>query len=71
MAAQGPADPSAVVGYLCIAWLACTPSLSEQLEQARAAGAPVLEMPIVDPEHLAGLLWAMHRTKGQREAIYP
>jgi hypothetical protein len=28
-------------------------------------------MPTVDPDHLAGLLWTMHHTKGQREAIYP
>ena len=40
-------------------------------EQARAAGEPVWEMPTVDPEYLADLLWTMHTTKGQREAIYP
>ena len=42
-----------------------------EMEKAKAAGDPVWEMPIVDPEHLAGMLWAMHETKGQREAIYP
>ncbi len=42
-----------------------------ELEKARAAGEPVWEMPVVDPEHLAGLLWTMHSTKGQPEARYP
>jgi short-subunit dehydrogenase len=42
-----------------------------ELEQAKAAGEPVWEMPTVDPEQLAGLLWTMHATKGQREVIYP
>jgi hypothetical protein len=42
-----------------------------EMEKAKAAGDPVWEMPTVDPEHLAGLLWTMHGTKGQREAIYP
>jgi hypothetical protein len=28
-------------------------------------------MPTVDPAHLADLLWNMHTTKGQPEAIYP
>jgi hypothetical protein len=41
------------------------------MEKAKAAGDPVWEMPAVDPEHLAGLLWTMHGTKGQREVIYP
>ena len=42
-----------------------------ELEKAEAAGDPVWEMPTVDPGHLAGLLWTMHGTKGQREVIYP
>ena len=41
------------------------------MEKAKAAGNPVWEMPTVDPEHLAGLLWTMHSTKEQREVIYP
>jgi hypothetical protein len=41
------------------------------MEQAKAAGNRVLEMPIVDPEDLADLLWRMHSTKGQPEVIYP
>jgi hypothetical protein len=42
-----------------------------EMEKAKAAGDPVWEMPTVDPEHLAGLLWTMHGAKGQREVIYP
>jgi short-subunit dehydrogenase len=41
------------------------------MEKAKAAGDRVWEMPTVDPEHLADLLWTMHRTKGPEEAIYP
>lgn len=42
-----------------------------EMEKGRAAGDPVWEMPAVDPDHLVGLLWTMHGTKGQREAVYP
>jgi hypothetical protein len=42
-----------------------------KLEQAKAAGGPVWEMPTVDPEQLAELLWTMHGTRRQREAVYP
>jgi hypothetical protein len=40
-------------------------------EQARAAGEPAWEMPTVDPERLADLLWTMHSAKGPRETVYP
>jgi short-subunit dehydrogenase len=42
-----------------------------ELEQARAAGARVWEMPTADPDHLADLLWNMHSTKHQAEVCYP
>ena len=42
-----------------------------ELERAKAAGEPVWEMPTVDPDHLADLLWTMHDTKGEPEAVYP
>lgn len=42
-----------------------------QREAARAAGTLVPDMPEVDPDHLAGLLWHMHTTKGPPEATYP
>ena len=37
----------------------------------RAAGASVPDMPEVDPDDLADLLWTMHSTKSQPEATYP
>jgi short-subunit dehydrogenase len=42
-----------------------------QREAARAAGTPVPDMPEVDPDDLAGLLWTMHNTKSQPEVTYP
>ena len=59
------------VGMLYIGAAIRNSAFHAELEQARAAGDPVWEMPVVDPGHLAGLLWAMHRTKGEREARYP
>jgi short-subunit dehydrogenase len=41
-----------------------------EMEKAKAAGDPVWEMPTADPAHLADLLWTMHSTKDQPEAIY-
>jgi short-subunit dehydrogenase len=43
----------------------------ERREAARAAGTPVPDMPEVDPDDLADLLWTMHSTKSQPEATYP
>jgi short-subunit dehydrogenase len=43
----------------------------ERREAERAAGTPVPDMPEVDPDDLAGLLWTMHSTKSQPEATYP
>jgi short-subunit dehydrogenase len=59
------------VGMLYIGAAIRDSAFHAEMEEARAAGAPVWEMPTVDPEHLAGLLWTMHATKGPREAIYP
>ncbi len=42
-----------------------------QREAARAAGAPVPDLPTVDPAHLADLLWTMHQNRGPAEAAYP
>jgi short-subunit dehydrogenase len=42
-----------------------------QMEQAKAAGADVPDLPSVAPTHLADLLWTMHATKDQAEATYP
>jgi short-subunit dehydrogenase len=59
------------VGMLYIGAAIRDSAFHAELEQAKAAGDPAWEMPVVDPGQLAGLLWTMHRTKGQREAIYP
>jgi short-subunit dehydrogenase len=59
------------VGMLYIGAAIKNSAFHTEMEKAKAAGEPVWEMPIVDPEHLAELLWTMHRTKEPREAIYP
>jgi short-subunit dehydrogenase len=59
------------VGMLYIGAAIRDSAFHAELETAKAAGHPVWEMPVVDPEQLAGLLWTMHSAKGQREAIYP
>jgi short-subunit dehydrogenase len=59
------------VGMLYIGAAIKNSAFHAEMEKAKAAGDPVWEMPTVDPEHLAGLLWTMHATKGQQEAIYP
>jgi short-subunit dehydrogenase len=59
------------VGMLYIGAAIENSAFHAELEKAKAAGEPVWEMPTVDPEHLADLLWTMHGTKAQREAIYP
>jgi len=41
------------------------------LQAAKAAGHPVPDLPVVDPAHLADLLWTMHHTTRQPEATYP
>ena len=43
----------------------------ERRKAERAAGTPVPDMPEVDPDDLADLLWTMHSTKSQPEATYP
>jgi short-subunit dehydrogenase len=59
------------VGMLYIGAAIRDSAFHVELEKAKAAGDPVWEMPVVDPDHLAGLLWTMHGAKSQREAIYP
>jgi short-subunit dehydrogenase len=59
------------VGMLYVGAAIRNSAFHAEMEKAKAAGDPVWEMPVVDPAHLAGLLWTMHSTKGQREVIYP
>jgi short-subunit dehydrogenase len=65
------ADKGVYVGMLYIGAAINNSAFHTELEQAKAAGEPVWEMPTIDPEHLAGLLWTMQATKGQPEVIYP
>lgn len=65
------ADKGVYVGMLYIGAAIKNSAFHAEMEQGKATGDWVWEMPTVDPEHLAGLLWTMHATKGQPEAIYP
>jgi len=65
------AEKGVYVGMLYIGAAIKNSAFHAEMEKAKAAGDPVWDMPTVDPEHLAGLLWTMHGTRGQREAIYP
>lgn len=42
-----------------------------QQEAARAAGQPVIDLPVVDPAHLADLLWDMQAAREAHEVTYP
>ncbi len=65
------AEKGVYVGMLYIGAAIENSAFHVELEKARAAGDPIWEMPTVDPDHLADLLWTMHREKGQREVVYP
>jgi short-subunit dehydrogenase len=59
------------VGMLYIGAAVRNSAFHAEMERAKAAGDPFREMPAVDPEQLAGLLWTMHGAKGPPEAAYP
>jgi short-subunit dehydrogenase len=65
------ADKGVYVGALYIGAAIEHSPFHAQREAARAAGASVPEMPTVDPQHLADVLWTMHSTRSQPEATYP
>jgi len=65
------ASQGVYVGMLYIGAAIRNSAFHTDLEKAKAAGDPVWEMPVVEPDHLADLLWTMHAAKGQREAVYP
>jgi short-subunit dehydrogenase len=65
------AEKGVYVGMLYIGAAIRNSAFHAELEKGKAAGEPAWEMPTVNPEHLADLLWTMHATRGQREAIYP
>jgi short-subunit dehydrogenase len=65
------AEKGVYVGALYVGSAIEHSAFHAEMEQRKAAGEPLWEMPTVDPEHLADLLWTMHRTRSQPEAIYP
>jgi NAD(P)-dependent dehydrogenase (short-subunit alcohol dehydrogenase family) len=65
------ADKGVYVGGLYIGAAIEHSVFHAEREAARASGSPVPEMPIVDPAHLANLLWIMHSNKSPGEATYP
>jgi short-subunit dehydrogenase len=65
------AEKGVYVGMLYVGAAIKNSAFHTELEKAKAAGDPVREMPTVNPEHLANLLWSMHGTTRQREVSYP
>lgn len=65
------ASKGVYVGMLYIGVAIEKSAFHTEMEEAKAAGQPVWEMPIVDSAHLADLLWNMHQAKKQAEAFYP
>lgn len=65
------ADKGVYVGGLYIGAAIKRTPFYERREAERAAGTPVPDMPEVDPDDVADLLWTMHSTKSQPEATYP
>lgn len=65
------ADKGVYVGGLYIGAAIENTPFHAQMQAAKAAGAPVPDLPTVDPAHLADLLWTMHHTTDQAEATYP
>jgi short-subunit dehydrogenase len=65
------AEKGVYVGMLYIGAAIEHSAFHTELERAKAAGEPVWDMPTVDPDQLADLLWTMHSTREQREVVYP
>ena len=60
------------VGMLYVGAAIENSAFHAELVRAKAAGEPAWEgMPTVGPDYLADLLWTMHRTRAQRELVYP
>jgi short-subunit dehydrogenase len=59
------------VGALYIGAAIQDSAFHTRLQRAKAAGEPVWEMPVVDPGHLAALLWNMHHAKGTDRGLLP
>jgi short-subunit dehydrogenase len=64
-------DKGVYVGMLYIGAIIENSAFHVWTEEARAAGTGKDWGPTVDPDHLADLLWNMHKNKGESEANYP
>jgi len=64
-------DQGVYVGRLYIGAVIEHSAFHAQQEAARAAGQPVMDMPVVDPAHLADLLWTMQSANDEHEVLYP
>jgi short-subunit dehydrogenase len=65
------ADKGVYVGGLYVGAAIENMPFHAGIQAAKATGAPVPELPTVDPTRLADLLWTMHNTTRQRETTYP
>ena len=64
-------DKGVYVGMLYIGAIIENSAFHAWNEEARAAGTGRDWGPTANPDHLADLLWNMHKTKGESEAKYP
>jgi short-subunit dehydrogenase len=65
------AEKGVYVGMLYVGAAIRHSAFHIRLAKAEAAGEPVWEMPVVDPGHLADLLWTMHQTRERAEVTCP
>lgn len=66
------AEHGVYVGRLYIGAAITGSAWHSRVQAEDAAGRPGrAHVPVVDPAHLAGLLWTMHQTGSKAEAIYP
>ena len=60
------------VGMLYVGAVIENSAFHAWLEEAKACGTATREWgPTVNPAHLADLVWDMHKTRGEPEAVYP
>ncbi|TWE11770.1 SDR family NAD(P)-dependent oxidoreductase [Rudaeicoccus suwonensis] len=64
-------DEHVYVGRLYIGATISNSAFHTQQETARAAGQPVIDLPVVDSAELADLLWNMHTNQHTHEVTYP
>ncbi|HSZ28171.1 MAG TPA: SDR family NAD(P)-dependent oxidoreductase [Pseudonocardiaceae bacterium] len=65
------AEKGVYVGGLYIGAAIKNTPFHARMEAAQAAGDPVPQIPAVEPEELAELLWTMHRTRDKADVSYP